>query len=133
MSLKPNIATKLDSKNIKFNTVISGNINKFIREDYIIGPYTNKIKTYEDFSDFHFRPIYIPFFKAFNFVEDKIFLNEDIYNGKTKLYITGVATKDEMVANSIIGNLGQRGTQYHLIKVMITGDIKKMDYKINKI
>lgn len=103
----------------------------FIENDVIIGPYGNGIKITDELADFHFRPIYMPDFKPFNLVEGKYRYNTDMLNGKIKLVITGVATKDDFLKHSYLTSLGQYGTTYHVVKAFLVGDITEMDRKFN--
>ena len=54
-------------------------------------------------------------------------------NGKIKLIITGVATKEDFIKNSYKTSLGQKGTMYYVVKANQIGDIKEMDNKFKKI
>ena len=112
------------------SNIYSKSIKTFVDNDAIIGPYFNKVKLYEDFSDFHFRPVYQPKFNPFE--HDHTF-NDNLLNGNIKLIITGVATKEEFQKHSYIGTLGQNNTQYRLIKAKLVGDIKDMDAKFANI
>lgn len=105
-------------------------VGRFINEDVIIGPYGNRVKIMDEFADFHFRPIYVPEFRPFAFGENGMpCLNEEMVNGEIKLIITGVATKKEFLEYGYTGSLGQRGTKYHLLDVMVAGDVSTMDNK----
>ena len=108
-------------------------IKQFIENDFIIGPYYNKFKEKDEVADFHFRPVYFKEYKPLIEINNKFDINPELYNGTTKLIISGCATKEEMIKHSIIGTLGQKGTKYNLIKVEFCGDISIMDIKLQKL
>jgi hypothetical protein len=108
-------------------------LREFIQNDVIIGPYGNRVKSMDSFADFHFRPVYIQEFLPPLFDSDGDFIIDSRMIDKTnRLFITGCATKDEMIEKSFKGSLGQYGTTYHLIKVISVGDVVEMDEKISK-
>ena len=90
-------------------------VERFIKNDVIIGPYGNKIKIEDELADFHFRPIYMPEFTPFG--------------NQFKLIITGVATKDDFLRYGYTKSLGQRGTTYKVVDAYKIGDIHTMDIK----
>lgn len=108
-------------------------IENFIKNDVIIGPYGNSIKPTDEFADFHFRPIYTPDFIPFCEKGGKYYYDQNMINGKIKLIITGVATKEDFIKNSYKTSLGQKGTMYYVVKANQIGDIKEMDNKFKKI
>ena len=116
------------SSNIHHNS-----LSQFISNDVIIGPYWNKLKEMDDFADFHFRPIYLPSFLPFVNKNGKLYANTDMFNGKVKLIITGVATKEEFKQKSFVTSLGQIGTNYYVVKASDIGDIDIMDIKLKKL
>ena len=108
-------------------------IEKFIMDDVIIGPYGNKVKIEDELADFHFRPIYMPNFNPFIFVNGKYYYAKNMINGDVKLIITGVATKEDFLKYGFRQTLGQKGTSYQVIKNLDVGDIDAMDYKFSQI
>ena len=107
-------------------------VARFVEEDVIIGPYGNSVKQADELADFHFRPIYMPSFEPFvagegKFVYDREFLD------RTKLIITGVATKEDFEKYARVGSLGQRGTQYLLVPAKKAGDVDRMDQKFKSV
>lgn len=108
-------------------------IKKFIMEDVIIGPYGNKVKIEDELADFHFRPIYVPDFIPFTSENGKYHYSENMINGDIKLVITGVATKEDFLNHGFRQTLGQKGTSYQVVKVLVAGDIDDMDNKFSQI
>lgn len=116
------------SSNIHYESIIN-----FFNCDIIIGPYGNNIKMADELADFHFRPIYTPNFVPFKEKDGKYLYNEDLFNGKIKLIITGVATKEDFLNHGYLTTLGQKGTTYNVVKANIAGDIQLMDKKFGQI
>lgn len=108
-------------------------VEKFVRNDVIIGPYVNKVKSKDDLADFHFRPIYMPEFEPFVYKEGKVLISNDFLDNKTSLVITGVATKNDFVLNGRTASLGQWGTKYNVVSASMIGDLIEMDNKFNDI
>lgn len=104
-------------------------ISKFINEDVIIGPYGNSVKKTDELADFHFRPIYMPNFEPFLYIDGKYRYNEKLLKKDAKLVITGVATREDFIKNGFTGDLFQRGTKYFLVYAKLVGDIDTMDEK----
>jgi len=120
-------------KDAKIGNNCNINAGVLIENDVIIGPYGNRVKSMDSFADFHFRPVYIQEFLPPLFDSDGDFIIDSRMIDKTnRLFITGCATKDEMIEKSFKGSLGQYGTTYHLIKVISVGDVVEMDEKISK-
>lgn len=108
-------------------------VEKFILEDVIIGPYGNKVKIEDELADFHFRPIFMPDFEPFIFENGQYHYTKDITDGKLKLIITGVATKDDFIKLGYRKSLGQKGTSYQVVNALDIGDISVMDSKFSQI
>lgn len=106
-------------------------IDKFVKEDVIIGPYGNRLKVTDSLADFHFRPIYMPNFIPFVEEFGKIVYNPNMFNGEIVLVITGVATKEDFLKESYEATLGQRGTKYRVVKASVAGDVTIMDKKFS--
>lgn len=114
---------------VRSSNVHHKNIEQFIKNDIIIGPYTNNIKRQEELASFFFRPIYMPEFTPFEENSGQYSFSKKLFNNESLLVITGVATKDEMENNFQYKSLGQQGTTYRTVEVMTAGDIDEMDKK----
>ena len=108
-------------------------VEKFVKNDVIIGPYGNSLKPTDNLADFHFRPIYMPDFMPFHEENGVYHYNENMINGNIKLVITGVATKEDFIKYSYKTALGQKGTVYYVVDANKIGDVEKMDKKFSKI
>ncbi len=108
-------------------------VEKFVKNDVIIGPYGNSLKPTDDLADFHFRPIYMPEFVPFCEEDGTYYYDKNMINGNIQLVITGVATKEDFIKNSYKTPLGQKGTIYYVVDANKIGDIVEMDKKFKKI
>lgn len=108
-------------------------IEKFIKEDIIIGPYINKIKMQDELVDFHFRPIYMPDFNPFYYRDGRYYYSDKLITGEVKLVITGVATREEFIKFGYEKSLGQKGTTYQVVDAIQIGDVKDMDDKFKNL
>ena len=97
-------------------------VHDYVREKYIIGPYHNKSKEGERYSDFYFRPV---FFDDFTMSGDQPWKN-------FQLFLLGGATKKDMKEKSYIDNLGQKNTEYRVIKFKDAGDLKYIKERIEE-
>lgn len=114
---------------VRSSNIHHKDIGQFIKNDVIIGPYTNSIKKREELASFFFRPIYMPEFKPFEESHGQYRFSRELFDGGSLLAITGVATKDEMENNFHYKSLGQKGTTYRTVDAMTAGDIDEMDRK----
>lgn len=108
-------------------------VERFIKNDVIIGPYGNKVKIEDLLVDFHFRPIYMPDFIPFVIKNGKYYYSQNMTNGDIKLVISGVATKDDFLNYGYRKSLGQQGTSYQVVNAIDVGDIIDMDYKFSNL
>lgn len=118
---------------VRSSNLKSFSVEKFVKEDVILGPYGNRVKPTDELSDFQFRPVYIPSFPPFIQKGEEYYYSQNMIDGDVKLIITGVATREEFNEHMYEQSLGQEDTVYLVVDADLIGDVDVMDMKLNEI
>ena len=94
----------------------------------IIGPYTNKMKTREELSDFYFSVVFLFSDKKKVKKYNVDTFEDDLRNKDIIPVLLSVASKKDMLEKAHFGSLGQKDTKYRLVKLT-----KLKDMSFNKI
>lgn len=100
----------------------------------VLGPYSNKMKKNEAYSDYYIRPILQLKNPSSNLDIKNISISENLINDNFDFYITGGCNKLMMMNSGFLKELGQKNTSYQIIPVLKSLDIKSLtnDFRILK-